>query len=277
MKSFLLIILLSVYVYPQCSDAGVCSIGEHNSMTDKNLRVGLSYVYGNSGKTDDISYSSISLESDYRFLESTSIYLSLPFSFQSGPLGDVSGIGDLLFIINQNIYKTDNLSLNIQGGLKLATGDDNSENLPQMYQSGLGSNDIIFGTSLSYENFSAAIGYQAAGSRNNNIQRVERGDDLLLSGGYTFSFLEQLTLNLQLLFIKRLSETTIADTMNQGNFTAVPESDNLQVNSALSISYMVSEVSEIKLFGAVPFKKRPVNIDGLTRAVSFSAGFFLHF
>ncbi len=276
MKLFLLIVLSAVYIYPQCSDAGVCSIADHNRSAENILRTGLSYEFGYSGKKDDISYSSIVLKAEYNFLDNTSAHLSLPYSFQSGPLGKISGMGDPLFLLNQNIYISSDLSVNLQGGIKIAGGEDNSENLPQMYQSSLGTNDFLLGASISYTDISLAMGYQLAGGRNGNVLKVKRGDDFLFSAGYNHSFSEVINANIKLLVIKRLSETSIADSSNTGSFVTVAGSDNLQINAAITFSYRISETTEINIFGAVPFKKRPVNIDGLTRSLSLSAGAFFY-
>jgi hypothetical protein len=277
LKILLFTVLFTFYLYPQCSDAGVCSIGDH-SIEDysKSFSLGLSFNYGYSGKTDDISYSSLLLEGNYYYTHNSSVYLSLPYSAQSGPLGDVSGFGDLLILINQNVYSTENFHINLQGGAKFETGSDNAEDLPQNYQSGLGSNDLLVGTSIRYYNFNAAVGYQFAGLRNNNKLRVKRGDDFLISAGYDFTIYDKSLVNFQLLMIKRLSQTSIIDTTHFV-FINVPESDNLQINAALTFSYSVSESMRLKFFGAVPFKKRPVNIDGLTRSISLAAGVYLNF
>lgn len=276
MRLFLFISLAAAYIYPQCSDAGICSITDSYPSSAKNLRTGILYEFGYSGSIDDISYSSIVLKADYDFSENTSTHLSIPYSFQSGPDGSASGMGDLLLLINQNILNQDNISLGVQGGVKFSVSDDNLENLPQMYQSSLGTTDFLFGVSLTYNNFNLASGYQVAGTRNSNILKVKRGNDFLFSAGYDHSFYKDLNATVKLLVIKRLSETSIADTSTPGNYINIDGSDNLQINAALSFAYMISESVELNLFGAVPFKKRPVNTDGLTRSLSLNAGLFFH-
>jgi hypothetical protein len=277
MKLILFFFLLTAYIHPQCSDAGICSLGGHSQEEKQDFRINLSYQYGYSGSTDDISFNTAKVEGEYFYAENSLILLSLPYSGQSGPLGSVSGIGDLLLIASQNIYKNYNTALNIQGGLKLATGNDNAGGLPQAYQSGLGTNDILLGVSLQSYNFYSSAGYQLSGGRNDNIQRVERGDDFLLSAGYNYVLINDLTGGFELLLIKRVGETSIEDPLNPGSFISIPESDNLQINTAVTITYMLTEAAGIKLFGAVPLRKRPVNIDRLTRSLSVAVGAYLAF
>jgi hypothetical protein len=271
-RTLILFMVSAMYVFPQCSDAGICSISGHQQEEMNNLTLSLSYQYGYSGKNDDITYGSILLDGKYYYSGSSFVLISVPYNNQSGPLGSTSGIGDIILLGSQNIYTADEFNLSLQGGVKLATGDENKDNLPQNYQSGLGTNDILLGLSASYVRFHASIGYQIAGGRNDNIQKVERGDDLLFSAGYSHNLSESVTGGLQFLVIKRLGETSIADPAAPESYIKIPESDNLQINGALTLNYNLSESIGLNLFGAVPFRKRPVNTDGLTRSLSLSAG-----
>jgi hypothetical protein len=272
LKTFIILLLTSVYLFPQCSDAGICSIGGPQGDEIRDYSISLSYQYGYSGKDDDISYNSVLLNAKYYYSGSSFLLLSLPYNSQSGPLGSVSGIGDLIILGSQNIYSTESLSLSVQAGAKLATAKVDADDLPQNYQSGLGSNDILLGVSGEYKNLYSSLGYQIAGRRNDNIQQVERGDDFLYSAGYSHGLTTQLKGALEFLIIKRIGETSIVDPASPGNYINISESDNLQINGAVNLSYIISENFDINLFGAVPFRKRPVNIDGLTRSLSLAAG-----
>jgi hypothetical protein len=270
MKTVLfLLAALSINIYSQCSDAGICSIGGYSP--EFSNKIGLAYSFGKSGKEDDITYNAIILEGDFRLFEKTSLFLSLPFSSQSGPLGSASGPGDLLILINRFIIE-DDFNLNILGGVQTSIGDENKNQLPQKYQSTLGTTDFLFGTSLSYGNLFASAGFQLAGDRNENILRLKRGNDVMLRLGGNYSFSDMFSGSLELISVKRLSESSIADSLNPNNFVNVPGSDNLQINIAASINYLPVEYLELQLFGAMPLKNRPVNVDGLTRAVTISAG-----
>ena len=203
----------------------------------------LAYKFGSSGKEDDVKYHSFLLGAVYNVLEKTSVQMSIPYNIQSGPLGDVNGIGDLLVSATQNFISENNSSLDASIGAKFATGEDNKDNLPMAYQSGLGSNDILFTLNYSYSNIGFGVGYQLAGGRNNNVIKLERGDDLLIRASYNF-LLDKFSIIPQLLFIKRLVKSSILDTSSMTStesFIDVDNSDQTQLNLLTSFQYEINK------------------------------------
>jgi predicted porin len=190
---------------------------------------------------------------------------------QSGPLGDVSGIGDLILSFTQNIFSDRIQSASFTFGGKIATGDDSQKNLPQIYQSGLGTNDLLIGLNYTNRNVMLGLGYQVAGSRNNNsVTRLERGDDFIARGSYIFEF-EDFNISPQLLLIKRIGKSSVLDlTVAEEKFIELEDSDQLQINFLVSTDYSLNKDMKLIAEIAFPFLKREVNVDGLTRA--FSAG-----
>ena len=274
----LLIIIItgnSYQVIAQCSDAGVCSVGHTMGEDNDNiLNLNLGYKFGSSGKEDEVKYHSFQFGAVYNFLEKTSLQLAIPYNIQSGPLGDVNGIGDLLISITHNIINANNSNLDASIGTKFGTGDDNTDNLPMAYQSGLGSNDILLALNYTYMNLGFGVGYQLAGGRNNNFIRLERGDDLLVRASYNF-ILDQIRITPQLLFIKRLAESSILDTSSTSStetFVEVDNSDQTQLNFLTTFLYQINENYSLFADFAIPFIKREVNVDGLTRSFSASLG-----
>jgi hypothetical protein len=271
----LAVISYSIENYAQCSDAGICQLGGHSMGEDDEVLFTISgfYKYGYSGKEDDVQFNSLQLNGSYNLFNNTSIQLLIPYNVQSGPAGDVNGIGDLILSLNQNLLSDKASSLDASIGIKLATGDDNKDNLPQVYQSGLGMNDVLFALNYNYNKLSVGAGYQISGGRNNNITRLEKGDDLLLRASYNLSF-NQLSITPQLLFIQRLAKSSILDTTStdEEKFVEVDKSDQTQLNFLTALEYQIAE--NISLVGdfAIPFIKREVNVDGLTRAISASVG-----
>ena len=264
-----------VNTYAQCSDGGVCSVGGHSMGEEDNnqLKILVSYNFGSSGKDYDVKYHSFRVGAVYNVLEITSVQLSLPYNVQSGPLGDVSGIGDLILSVNQNLFRNDNSSFDASVGAKLATGDDNKDNIPMAYQSGLGSNDLIFAINYSYDQLGFGVGYQLAGERNENPIKLKRGDDLLIRASYNF-LLDKFTITPQLLFIKRLGKSNIVNLLAAGpteSYMDVEKSDQTQVNLLTQLQYQINNNYSLFADFAIPFIKREVNVDGLTR--SFSASF----
>ena len=262
--------------FAQCSDAGVCQLGfTHEEKASKKFDAGLSYSFGTSGKDDDVKFNSIKFDLSYQPLSNTKFSAILPYNMQSGPLGDVNGIGNLILSFTQTIYKHKNQNVSFTVGGKIATGDDNQENLPQFYQSGLGSNDMLIGLNYSARNVLLGVGYQVAGSRNDNeLTRLERGDDFIARGSYTFEF-DELNISPQLLFIKRIGKSSVLDHNSSlaEDFIDLEDSDQLQINFLVSANYSINKDVSLVAEVALPFLKRDVNVDGLTRAFSAGVGF----
>ena len=260
--------------FAQCSDAGICQLGGHSMEDEDEILLSISgfYKYGYSGKEDDVQFNSLQLNVSYNAFSNSSIQLLVPYNFQSGPAGDVSGIGDLILSLNQNLFSDKGSSLDASIGIKMATGDDNKDNLPQVYQSGLGMNDVLFALNYNYNKLSVGAGYQISGERNNNITRLEKGDDLLLRASYNLSF-EQLSITPQLLYIQRLAKSSILDTTSvEEAFVEVDKSDQPQLNFLAVLRYKIDDYFTLVGDFAIPFIKREVNVDGLTRVFSASVG-----
>lgn len=275
--SITLLMLSAKPISAQCSDAGVCQLGfEHKEVKNKKIDAGLSYSYGTSGKEDDVKFHSVKLSIAYQLFSNLKISAILPYNMQSGPLGDADGIGDLILSLTQNIYSDRRQTLSFIIGGKIATGDENQDNLPQLYQSGLGSNDLLLGLNYLNRNVLVGIGYQVAGSRNeNSINRLERGDDLIARGSYTFEF-DELNISPQLLLIKRVGKSSVLDlTSTEEEFIDLEDSDQLQINFLVNFSYALNKNMNLTAEIAFPFLKRDVNVDGLTRA--FTAGLGINF
>ena len=280
----LLVILLFtgnlIVTKAQCSDAGVCSVGhlaEDNSSNLFNIMV--SYKFGSSGKEDDVKYHSFQLGAVYNVLEKTSLQLSIPYNIQSGPLGDANGIGDVLVSVTQNLFSDESSALTASLGAKLATGDDNKNQLPMAYQPGLGTNDVLVAVNYIYNDIGFGVGYQLAGKRNDNsFTKLKRGDDLLVRASYNF-LIDQFTIMPQLLFIKRLAKSNVVNSLSMApleSYIDVENSDQSQLNLLTTLQYKLNENFTLIADFAVPFIKREVNVDGLTRSFSASAGVLLN-
>lgn len=263
----------------QCSDAGVCQLGfSHEEKASKKFDAELSYSFGASKKEDDVKFNSVSFTMSYQPFSNTKFTAIVPYNSQSGPLGDISGIGDIILSFTQNIYQHKKQSVSLTLGAKLETGDDNKDELPQIYQSGLGSNDMLIGINYSAKNVLFGIGYQVAGSRNNNILKLERGDDFIARSSYTFDF-DKFNVTPQLLFIKRIGESSILDITSPelNKYAKIKDSDQTQINFLISSSYSLNKSVQILAEVALPFLERDVNVDGLTRSFTAGIGFRYRF
>lgn len=256
----------------QCSDAGVCSIG-HESAPEK-YSVALSYSFGRSSKADDLSFYSVSVDGSFPVFESSRIFASIPWSSQHGPLGTVRGMGDIIVGWDQALLHIGEGNLGVQAGVKLSTGNVNSADLPQRYQSGLGSNDLLLGLSYTTPDWNGAIGYQAAGGRNtNNVDMLKRGDDVMVRLGYKTSW-ETTTPSIQVLAIKRLEKSSVRNAASSPSnaHLDLPNSDSFQINIMGSLLVPVQKSLTLSFTAAVPLISREVNTDGLTRSLTLGTG-----
>jgi hypothetical protein len=276
---FLTINFYSIENFGQCTDGGICQLGGHLLEGEEGEAFNIStyFKYGYSGKEDDVKYYSFVLDGYYNVLDKSSIQLMMPYNIQSGSLGDVSGIGDLIVSWNQGLYNAGKSSINALVGIKLATGDDIKDSLPQVYQSGLGTNDLLLGVNYTYERFLIGAGYQLYGRRNNDTYQLEKGNDLLVRASYQFSF-DDFSIIPQLLYIQPMSESSILDsTSSEESYVDVQDSNQPQLNLLVAMEYKFNE--NLSLIGdfAIPFIKRKVNVDGLKRAVTASLGVMFSF
>lgn len=257
-------------LYAQCSDAGVCVVGSRHALIGH--RVSAGYVFGKSGKTDDLTIHSFQVEGDIQLFHDSRLTVRLPWSRTSGPLGNTSGIGDATLLWNQTVWEMDANQVNVQIGGKFATGNVNSANLPQAYQPGLGTNDFLIGASYATESWLFALGYQLSrGRSSNSVTRLKRGDDLLARIGYDLH-VDDLILGLEILAIKRLQESSVLNPAIVGgsSFIAVSGSDQFQANLLAKVSMPCSESFSLRSLAAVPLLSRSVNVDGLTRSITLS-------
>lgn len=270
--------LFSAVMYGQCSDAGICMLKNHRTEVVKRYSVGTMFVLGRSGKTEDITYSTYRVDASASLNDDVRLSVSLPYNFQSGPKGDVDGIGDAIALIHYRIFSSNEYSLSLQAGMKFGTGNaNNAPSLPQQYQSSLGSNDFLFGVIGSVGMYDITIGYQSAGERNNNaVTRLQRGDDLLLKVGTTIPA-EPFSFAISYLLIHRLQESSVRDTTINGAFVTVPGSAQTQLNLSTDIDVRLNDEFTLRTGIAFPLLKRNINVDGLTRAFSLTLGLIYFF
>lgn len=256
----------------QCSDAGVCSIGHRAPESHTEIR--FDYGFGRNSKIDNLTFHSFSVSGVIPVSESTLLTVILPYSIQSGPLGTVSGVGDLTAIWTHTVFSGDDSRINLNIGGKLSLADVNARNLPQAYQSGLGTNDVLAGIAYQESQWNFSLGYQLSRGRSDNtFSRLRRGDDLLLTAGYALKT-GDVELGAEILAIKRLHQSSVLVfvTAQGPSYTDLPKSDQTQVNLVGRAVYPLTETLLLRGILALPALKRDVNVDGLTRTLSLSIG-----
>jgi hypothetical protein len=87
--------------------------------------------------------------------------------------------------------------------------------------------------------------------------------------------LDKFIITPQLLFIKRLGKSNTVNSLAVGlieSYIDVERSDQTQVNLLTQIQYKINNNYFLFADFAIPFIKREVNVDGLTRSFSASMG-----
>ncbi|MBN1448837.1 MAG: hypothetical protein JXA28_12980 [Bacteroidetes bacterium] len=269
-----LLVLLSVRpLYAQCSDAGVCAIGGMDT-EDRPLHFGLQYGFGISGSPDDLTSHGVTLEAGALVLPGSRVSIRLPWVAVDGPLGTAQGFGDVAIVWDQRILGSLDGEWRVQVGGIFATGAVNAGGLPQTYQQGLGTNDLLFGVTHTRKSWLFAMGYQLSNGRSDNaVTRLARGDDVLARIGYGTA-VEDFDLGIEVLTIKRVSESSVQDPDRpaESAFVSVPDSDHLQVNLIGTVSHLLSRRVRLQLLAALPFLQRDVNLDGRKRALTLELG-----
>lgn len=257
----------------QCSDAGVCSVGHRSPERQSTFSV--EYLFGRTSKADDITIHTVRLNALFPLFSQSTLAISIPYSGQSGPLGSASGIGDLTLVWTQELWSTDGFHWSANLGGRIALADVNAGHLPQAYQSGLGTNDLLAGFACQNDRWNIALGYQLSRGRSaNTTTRLRRGDDILFSIGYSDS-LGALRATGELLAIKRLNNSSVVNLLSASplpSYQDVPNSAQGQINLVARADYPLSQVVAARVAIAVPLLKREVNVDGLTRSLTLTAG-----
>lgn len=255
-------------LWGQCSDAGICALDR--AAPDGGNRLALIGQVGRSGSPEDLTFSVVQLEGQFRVGKRTTYTALLPWVRVRGPQGSTSGIGDAILGVSFAFAEGKWGSLSAQLGARFATGDDDQGGLPQCYQPGLGSTDPMAGLRWDGLAWEAGLGYQWARQRSgNSVGPLRRGDDLLAYGG-TRGQLGGMAWGLKTLAIQRLSRSDVRD--SHGRIVPVPDSGRLQVNLEGTLSWPMSRRWSLESRAAVPFLKRPDNTDGLKRALTVELG-----
>lgn len=256
----------------QCSDAGACAAGRVTPSSVNQISVSLQD--GATGRPDDLTIRGLRADAHLRLGPSTSLFIAVPFQSADGPGGRVSGLGDMVLILDQSLVRKQAWEISAQVGARLSTGKaDADPNLPQAYQTGLGPSDLLLGLKGIHGAWQGGLVYQKAGGRSANpITRLQRGDDAVAWLSRSFAW-QDTRLTVKGLGIKRLSLTSVRDTgASSERFVEVPDSDRLQLNLELEATHPLTRTLSVTGRADFPILKRTTNVDGLKRSRSLSLG-----
>lgn len=297
--SFILFFLPFYSISQGCSDAGFCSTGDLNHTSSKNLffnqpkaALVISNIIG-IGERNTFYYS---LETSTNFLLSDNYQLQfkIPYHFITGDLANNHGLGDLMLNISRTFSFSDSVKLSVVLGGKIpsnSANDSYEQNpLPMAYQASLGTYDIILGSSLKYNNWFVALGYQKALNENKNeflntswpnneaegyfsSYKLRRGDDIMLRINRIVQF-EKTELSFGILPIYRLQKDEI---QVNGQTQSLDKSDGLTLNLNAAFSFYDKKNGAYRLSFGVPTITKDVRPDGLTRSFVLSFDYRINF
>lgn len=210
--------------------------------------------------------------------------VKLPHTFINGNLGQVNGVGDvtlsMTYIFDKKIR---NLSLTV--GVKIPTNDANIQKdnlpLPMVYQTSLGSTDLLIGAKYSYKKWDISAGYQHSFNSNKNgylhlsgiadstnyngyfeSNMLRRADDGIFRINRNF-FSKKINVSTSVLFIYHMADDSY--TNKEGNRDKIKNSQGLTLNLNLAGMIPVSKKMDVVFIFASPVVIREARPDGLTR------------
>jgi hypothetical protein len=293
----------------QCSDAGVCNVGEHS--IDNNFSSVLDYRLGFSGNPDNITIHDLELSLAYSIVHVNVPFVAKSYSNSTGQ-GSNSGIGDVTagvsvpFYFNRDPYtdrysqgegllsQATNSTLTFEAGMKFPTGSYINDTAKQRYETGLGTYNLIVGATFSlphYKDISEGDWQFGMGfllpiitynSLEEDIGRVYNGSSLAAKIRYGRWFDEQLRISAEAIGIQQVTETTVhaylvtessPEPIGIGNFP-IEGTDQLQINIKLSGDYRLTDDIGLQAWMAIPILERNSNLDGLKRSFTFSLGLY---
>jgi hypothetical protein len=309
MKRFLFIIaILSIFLIKNkvaaqgCSDAGFCSVGSLQPMAvvdsfyRHQLQATISYGSGEQG----VSVLQFIPEWQWRFSKNLSIQVKVPYVYANGNLGSNSGVGDATLAFSGEVVNRKDVKVNASIGIKAPSGSTDASGdksfplvLPMPYQTGLGTTDLILGSSVSFFNWNAGIGFQGVLKNENKntfahfryinepdadkyfeSNMLSRGNDVLIRIERIFAS-NKWTFSPGVLAIYRLMEDEIVTA--EKNVVAIKGSDGLTLNITGMVTHEISSRITSTLVLGAPVIIRENRPDGLTRSFVFNLGIQYNF
>jgi hypothetical protein len=276
--SFVFIYFCSAVLYSQCSDAGICIIGDkHHKSEVPRSSLSFSYSIGQSGNTvsgtdDNITFHTYKFGGNLVLSKSFSVSAVIPvvsMIFQAPLTPSKNGLADATVLANYNIPTGKLKNISFLGGFKLATSSVEKDKFG--YFNGQGTNDLLLGVDYNYSFLNISAGMQIPLTKyDNDGFTFKRGSDLLIRAGYQRKA-DDLIIKFEMLGIKRLNKSeysTSGETAYQ-----IEKSDFFQLNIMGGLMYYFTNdfIAGVNLY--FPMLKRDENSDGTKRTFTVSAGF----
>lgn len=279
-----------------CSDAGFCTMGAMKPDQPYQKKLGLKLrsltLTQYTGYTDHDDYiHSYIADFNFGINEKTSLQLKLPYTFTTGPLGSLNGLGDISISATRNLFSSEKLQWNATVGGKIPTGKANGKTdagrtLPMYYQTTLGTYDVVVGTSLITEKWLIATGYQVPLNTNNahdfkwgvwndtdlietvrgykTSNQLRRGHDIMLRVERNFRFLN-FNANIGILNVYRPNKDIISVPKDGGRRGEVDGTQGFATTLLGGLGYRLTARSGLSFMGGYRLRKRAAQADGLSR------------
>ncbi|NQY68555.1 MAG: hypothetical protein HRT72_12650 [Flavobacteriales bacterium] len=274
-----------------CGDAGLCSVGAIQtgfSDDDISSTFRASQLIGIGEQ--NVFISTTQIEGYIPTNQKGVLYIRFPFKYINGNLGSNAGFGDFTFSYSLKHEVGENTNLYYIIGAKYFQNDANVVTkkglpLPMVYQTSLGTNDLLFGVKVVINKWKLSVGYQKVFGTNKNgfthdawsnsenalayleSRKLSRGDDILLRIERAFIG-EKLEGQVGLLPIIRLQKDEIVIDSSR---VVVNGSNGLTLNLTAGVNTPLSEKTNLKLNMGFPIVSRKNRVDGLTRSFVFSS------
>jgi hypothetical protein len=281
MKKLVLVLLLFIFIlsirnsYSQCSDAGVCIIGERHKKTKAEITsstLSFQYSLGFSGTPEDIIFHTFRFGGDISITDKFSVGVVMPvysMVYKDQNILTKNGLGDA-FVIGEYVTPTGkNQNISFQGGFKLNTSSVDKEKFG--YYNAQGSNDILLGVdyNFSFLHFSGGTQIPFTNYEDDAGNVMKRGADVMFRTGLQRRA-GDLKLKFELLAIKRLTESE--NVYNGGATSTIPNSDFFQLNIMGGLLYNLTPDFQMDFGIAIPMIKREDNTDGTKRVFTTNLG-----
>ncbi len=212
--------------------------------------------------------------------------VKIPYAAIFGNLGTNSGLGDLTMSLSYLPYKRAMSNLSLALGVKIpANSSDLSHNgrpLPMVYQTSLGSTDLLLGARFTYKKWDFSTGLQHSFNSNSNqylhlsgisdsviyngyfeSRNIRRADDVIFRINRKFQ-VKNIQLNTGLLFIYHMANDAITDF--DGERIKAVGSQGLTFNLNLAGSIPLTKRMKFTFVLAKPVIQRKYVTDGLARS-----------
>lgn len=211
--------------------------------------------------------------------------LKVPYVFVNGKLGNVNGLSDLTASLTFIPFVKKRSDLSITAGVKIPTNNANiildSLPLPMVYQTSLGSTDVLVGAKYTYKKWDFTLGYQHSFNENKNeylhrslssdsalynkhfeSNHLKRADDGVFRLNRNYNY-KKISASTGVLFIYHLADDDYVS--STGQKVKSSGSQGLTLNLNFSGAYSFSKKWSVVVVYASPIVTRKARPDGLTR------------